>query len=90
MCGIAGIISTKGILDQGELQAMSKALEHRGPDGYGYLLYSISGKPRTWHNQEISAADKEQTNVGFAHRRLSIIDLSEKNLQPMEIQTQLS
>jgi asparagine synthase (glutamine-hydrolysing) len=40
MCGIAGIISTTNILAreqlQQQLQAMTNALAHRGPDGEGY------------------------------------------------------
>ena len=88
MCGIAGIISPKGFIDPGELQVMSIALKHRGPDGYGYLLYSTSGGPRIWHNKELCGGPgKEQGSVGFAHRRLSIIDLSENSLQPMADET---
>ena len=37
MCGVAGIITLDG-LDLGELQRMSRALSHRGPDGEGYLV----------------------------------------------------
>jgi asparagine synthase (glutamine-hydrolysing) len=72
MCGIAGIISPqllKGreenrfLLNQ-QLQKMTDAIAHRGPDGEGY-----------WIN--------EKGIVGLGHRRLSIIDLSEKAAQPM-------
>ena len=83
MCGIAGIISPNGILKRGVLEAMSVALRHRGPDGYGYLLYPTSGSPRIWHNQNCYGIDEERAIVGFAHRRLSIIDLSTDSLQPM-------
>ena len=55
MCGIAGIYSPKGIIEYGVLRSMSENLKHRGPDGYGYLLYSKStGNPRVWHNLEVS------------------------------------
>lgn len=72
MCGLAGYINlsnkTKPISET-LLQKMQKALEHRGPDGYG-----------TWKS------DKYQ--LGFAHRRLSIIDLSSSGAQPMSNRTQ--
>lgn len=47
---------------------MSEAIARRGPDNYGC---------RTW-----GGADSYQT--AFAHRRLSIIDLSDAGRQPME------
>ena len=50
------------------LSSMRDTLIHRGPDGFGQVI--------------------EQTNsghwVGLAHRRLSIIDLSDHGKQPME------
>lgn len=67
MCGIAGIIATKGnpIPElQSKLTVMEQLLAHRGPDGVGL-----------WTN--------EQQTVGLAHRRLSIIDLSKSADQPM-------
>jgi asparagine synthase (glutamine-hydrolysing) len=88
MCGIAGIIAPEGIKERRALQAMSGALEHRGPDGYGYLLYSNADGLRIWHNQEMYNGDEEGNIVGFAHRRLSIIDLSPHGLQPMTDETE--
>ena len=87
MCGIAGIISPERIKERGVLQAMSGALHHRGPDGYGYLLYSTADGQRIWHNQDMDGADEQKGVVGFAHRRLSIIDLSTHGLQPMTDET---
>jgi asparagine synthase (glutamine-hydrolysing) len=49
------------------LRLMSEAIAHRGPDDQGSQLWP--------------AGDPFQT--GFAHRRLSIIDLSEAGRQPM-------
>lgn len=37
MCGIAGIISQKEI-HQGEIELMTDAIAHRGPDAHGYYL----------------------------------------------------
>ena len=83
MCGIAGIYSPKGIIEYGVLRSMSENLKHRGPDGYGYLLYSKSADTRVWYNQEVSGSIKKGNIIGFAHRRLSVIDLSEGSIQPM-------
>src|SRR5947209_11830632 len=68
MCGIAGIIGN-GVPDAGAcLAQMSRALVHRGPDDEGVSLWPAgSGSP----------------SAGFAHRRLSIIDLSAAGHQPM-------
>lgn len=65
MCGIAGIIAQdQGVVSTEVLLRMSKAIQHRGPDGEG-----------VWVN--------ESSTVGFAHRRLSIIDLDAAANQPM-------
>jgi len=87
MCGIAGIISLKCTGERGALQTMSGALRHRGPDGYGYLHYSASAGTQIWLNRKIQGAKEKDCVVGFAHRRLSIIDLSTDSLQPMTDET---
>ncbi len=44
MCGIAGIFNIKGGLVANEnLQSMSKALQHRGPDGEGFYCHENIG-----------------------------------------------
>jgi len=68
MCGIAGIV---GRIDEGgraALERMSTAMRHRGPDGDGL-----------WQSQ----ADERGWGVMLAHRRLSILDLSNAAAQPM-------
>ncbi len=75
MCGIAGFVSTKQFLDGSRLKSMSDALAHRGPDDHGSVLFGIDGKP-------LDSVD-ELGVAGFAHRRLSIIDLSAAGRQPM-------
>jgi len=62
MCGLAGYFSTDKFFDQGDVETMTAALEHRGPDSSGFFT-------------------DERTGLG--HRRLSIIDLSERANQPM-------
>lgn len=64
MCGIAGIINTKGPVVEESLHFASNCLSHRGPEGEGI-----------WLNPD--------KTVGLIHRRLKIIDLSEKAAQPM-------
>jgi asparagine synthase (glutamine-hydrolysing) len=68
MCGIAGIIGNQLPDVEHRLACMSSALIHRGPDDAGVSLWP------------------ERENIpyaAFAHRRLSIIDLSEAGHQPM-------
>ena len=50
-----------------QLKAMNDTMYHRGPDDSGQEIYEM---PDGWQ-------------VGFAHRRLSILDLSELGHQPM-------
>ncbi|HBX59963.1 MULTISPECIES: asparagine synthase (glutamine-hydrolyzing) [Thalassospira] len=72
MCGIAGYagLNTSFVKDGAKkLEAMSKLIAHRGPDGFG-----------VWEAPACSA--------GFAHRRLSILDLSLAGAQPMEGQNE--
>lgn len=59
MCGIAGIVDSKGNnIDRSLLKAMCDTMVHRGPDDEGYYFNNDSG-----------------FSVGFGHRRLAIIDL---------------
>ena len=68
MCGIAGVLYSKPMLNDGEfsslMRAMGDVLRHRGPDDHGEWVDVDAG-------------------IGFAHRRLSIIDLSPAGHQPM-------
>ncbi len=104
MCGIAGIIN-KGdtSLDlSGKIRAMSKAIQHRGPDGEGFMIATsetsvpyFSQLQRHYLHTELpyipkhSITESDSTGkLAFAHRRLSIIDLSEFGHQPMCNRTQ--
>ncbi|MDI6796851.1 MAG: asparagine synthase (glutamine-hydrolyzing), partial [Desulfatibacillaceae bacterium] len=82
MCGIAGILAPKGF-SPSWLADMSQAMLHRGPDGFGYMLCSPNSPLEIFANRDIDKVRKEPAIVGFAHRRLSIIDLSEENTQPL-------
>jgi asparagine synthase (glutamine-hydrolysing) len=68
MCGIAGfaILGPLGDAER-QLRQMSESIRHRGPDGEGFAKFS--------------ACDGRYT-IGFAHRRLAIIDLNTGD-QPM-------
>lgn len=68
MCGIAGIIGRIAEPQRAALRRMSAALAHRGPDGEGF--WEAAPDPRGW-------------GTLLAHRRLSILDLSNAAAQPM-------
>jgi Glutamine amidotransferase domain len=83
MCGIAGTISSGGI-DRSALIRMGDRIAHRGPDGEGYLLASPGSTGlRRSSREEVAKAGEMATEVGFAHRRLTIIDLSKRSDQPL-------
>lgn len=68
MCGIAGIIGRCDEPLRQALRRMADALAHRGPDGEGF-----------WE----SPPDESGWGCLLAHRRLSILDLTEAAAQPM-------
>src|SRR5262245_40838039 len=68
MCGIAGMIGRLDEPNRAALARMSDAMLHRGPDASG-----------TW----VSAPDIRGWGALLAHRRLSILDLSDAGAQPM-------
>lgn len=73
MCGIFGIVSNKSSEEINcALRAATNALKHRGPDDEGIEI--------------IHRAD-DGLIAGFAHRRLSILDLSPAGHQPMRDQS---
>lgn len=98
MCGIAGILlkKTSEINLREKITSMSNTISHRGPDGEGFMLASgqsaipYSNGPQTFTRTDLnyipvlklSTADPGNF-LAFAHRRLSIIDLSDSGHQPM-------
>jgi asparagine synthase (glutamine-hydrolysing) len=80
MCGIAGIVS-RVAFDLSALTSMADSMVHRGPDGEGFLVSDLGER------LEMTRRPKPLTGagpfVGLAHRRLSIIDLSTRNDQPL-------
>ncbi|MFC2084429.1 asparagine synthase (glutamine-hydrolyzing) [Bacteroidota bacterium] len=85
MCGIAGIYNTSGEgINISRLKEMSSIIAYRGPDDFGYtLIKTQSGKHISFKESANSLAASDNFNLGFAHRRLSIIDFSEDGHQPM-------
>src|SRR5262245_36600715 len=86
MCGITGVVSVdSGPVDPAVLQCMNDLQAHRGPDGEGFAFawkeavsfqHAVVRCTARW--QSASTA-----RVGLGHRRLAIIDLSDRGLQPM-------
>jgi len=86
MCGIVGIVVSNASVRADVLQRMNDVISHRGPDGEGFLI----GSGRAWsdlrygfHRRADEANHDSQIRVGLGHRRLAILDLSERGLQPM-------
>jgi asparagine synthase (glutamine-hydrolysing) len=69
MCGIFGIASCKTTVSPELLERAARSLAHRGPDDSGTVLIRDEGP--------------QPCEIGFAHRRLAILDLSPLGHQPM-------
>jgi asparagine synthase (glutamine-hydrolysing) len=70
MCGIVGILARKTQIPLSVLERATLSLAHRGPDDSGTVL--------------VKETHPEPLEIGFGHRRLSILDLSPLGHQPMQ------
>lgn len=94
MCGIAGIISlTNDQIAAKDIIKAADTIAHRGPDGDGFLFAGsfgaeeIEASKTSQHKRFIFQIPSER-KVALAHRRLSIIDLTDIAFQPMSDNTQ--
>ncbi len=62
---------------------MAAALHRRGPDGYGHLIVTRDRRVSCRWNDGWPEARATPATVGFAHRRLAIIDLEPRSDQPL-------
>lgn len=95
MCGIFAVIDLSGKpVSSSAIRSASITLKHRGPDDEGYLMADLSEKKVIQYKGDDSSSFSERLdhishlgehsfNLGFAFRRLSIIDLTEAGHQPM-------
>jgi asparagine synthase (glutamine-hydrolysing) len=72
MCGLAGVITwdQRHRIDRPTLAKMSACIAHRGPDGQGQLIN---------HDELITSLHPQ---CALIHRRLAVIDLNDRSLQP--------
>ncbi|MEO8512657.1 MAG: asparagine synthase (glutamine-hydrolyzing) [Ignavibacteria bacterium] len=94
MCGINGIITANNDLKK-KINKANDLLQHRGPDDEGYVVIECSGSSAERFSGKDSTeaikhkyppfniSDDNSKSVILAHRRLSIIDLSENGHCPM-------
>jgi len=73
MCGIVGIYSTHARFSRDDMSNMLQHISHRGPDDDGIMAFNTTDRQNA-HNEG---------NLIFGHKRLSILDLSSLEHQPM-------
>ena len=85
MCGIAGIVATRGCASSNDIDKMTSIVVHRGPDDHGYIGYKTSTR-EAFFTKDAAELNRQSGNgydLLLGHRRLSILDLSELGRCPM-------
>ena len=89
MCGIVGIVGLTRPVDVAALQRMNDRQRHRGPDGEGFLLAWPNGGGNRFRHAFLPHTNRwdaaTPVTVGLGHRRLAILDLSDRGLQPLTV-----
>lgn len=88
MCGIAGIVQAGDRpVDCQVLEAMTASLQHRGPDGEGYVLLAPGQREKPFpvigSLRRAIGSQPGRYPVGLGHQRLAIIDRTALGHQPM-------
>ena len=87
MCGILGVVALgESRFNRNNMVAMADAMHHRGPDGDGFFFASESEtKPDIPQNRPNTLVWSQTSHreISLAHKRLSIVDLSNEAAQPM-------
>jgi len=96
VCGITAIISRKPLVDIAiNIESMTSVIRHRGPDDEGFLLGDYNNgqflvasgddsiESISTQYKNVKSYYGKPYNIGFGHRRLSIIDPSPSGHQPM-------
>jgi len=91
MCGFVGYLglTNKEAIEVELIARMNDSISHRGPDGEGFAFLG-SYNPEAVSNfksgrsEALIFQEKSKRTLALAHRRLSIIDLSNAAAQPMQ------
>lgn len=92
MCGISGYLDLKKGVNRETLVNMNDIIAYRGPDDEGFCFFdSVGGKyakgrdsANDLDEMDVKDIDGKKYFLAFGHRRLSILDLTNKGHQPME------
>ena len=96
MCGIFALINLHANSSTSPIKIGAEIIAHRGPDDEGFLLWDGIEQPKVFSGKDthadtvqshalLSLPETYNWQIGFGHRRLSIIDTSPLGHQPMKL-----